>query len=102
MKLYRFVDWAEEPWLEEFDVIRCTKCGYWIMDTCKWPEKKRWISKDGHYAHKTKEEALKSYIVRKEIQLKHIERKKEDVLRFIEHARTMDFKYKLLACNGDF
>ena len=96
MKLYRFTDWVDKPYLEELDVIKETKCGYWIWDTCKWPNKKRWISKDGHYALTTQELALKSYVVRKKIHIRHLENKIEATKALLKMARGMDLSTKML------
>jgi hypothetical protein len=102
MYVYRFTDWTKQPHLESIDVIKETKCGYWIMDTCKWPNKNRWISKDGHYAHPTKEEALKSYIVRKQYHLKHLENRMSSIKELIYNAKHTDLSTKMLPLPKDY
>lgn len=62
-----------------YEVITETPKGFWIntsgyklSDFPDWEPDKRWVSKDGAsaYARLTKEEALKSYIARKQKQIK--------------------------------
>jgi len=96
MKLYRFRDWVETPYLEVFDVLSETKCGYWFMDTCKWPVRKRWISKTSHYAHTTTEIALESYIIRKTIHIKHLKNNLKHIEALLKVACSMDVSTKLL------
>lgn len=98
MKLYRYSDWIDEPYLEEFEVIKTTKCGHWIMDTCQWPEKKKWINKGTRkqYAYMTQELALNSYVKRKERQIIILEIQLEKTKRKLKIAKNIDLSTKLL------
>jgi hypothetical protein len=75
---YRYIDphasdEAEPPWLTSYTVHRMTPKGCWIVlygtEPSKYNQK---FVLDGHgkrYAYPTKEEALESYIIRKERQV---------------------------------
>ena len=104
MKLYRFIDYINEPWLMEFDVIKTTKCGHWIMDNWIWPNKKRWINSSTRkqYAYDTKEKALIGYIKRKEKLLLILESKIEEIEKMLKMAKNIDLSVKLLTFNGVF
>lgn len=63
--------------LMKFYAVRETPCGYWIVDEYEYDfelefAKKRWVSKTGRkrFAYPTPEEALTSFIARKEKQVK--------------------------------
>ena len=59
--------------LREFNELKKTKCGSWVIEACWWPGKKRFVL-DGigkRYCHETKEMAFDSYIMRKKSQLRH-------------------------------
>lgn len=66
LKVNSFIDSA--PYLEKFEVIKETKCGYWIHT---WGQFKKWVPKKGKnlYAWDTEEKALFNYIKRKERQV---------------------------------
>lgn len=72
----------------EFDVIKETPGGYWLVNHVEEDSLtrgrltgKKWISKNAgkKWAHKTKEEALKAYIIRKQYQLKMVKREVDSV-----------------------
>lgn len=85
MILYRYYDTLDgdrvQIEIERFQVIKETPCGYWyIPDWMKaWPEEaqqqdKRWVSKDARVrrCYPTKDEAWRSYCLRKYHQHGHV------------------------------
>lgn len=75
MKLYRYYKWCSNETLvdydgisyvkinaEEFEVVKETKCGYWIKVNLK----PKWTSKTSkkRFAYPTKKEALENFIRR--------------------------------------
>jgi len=80
MKLYRYIDghWTmdKKPLLVELEIVRETKCGYWIREAkrgeylihCNVGEKERWMSKKGRYA-RTDPRALMDFLHRKRRQI---------------------------------
>lgn len=58
--------------LEEFDMIKETQCGWWIIQAGTYDDYgKKWVSKTAkkRYAYPTKEEALIGFKARKERQI---------------------------------
>lgn len=59
----------------KYYVVKLTRCGYYVSEYPNGqPNKfinKSWFKK---FAHETKEEALKSFIVRRDIRINHLER----------------------------
>lgn len=110
-KLYRFeISYNNKPEVWEYDIVKETPCGYWIND---WRFKNaheinsiltHWVSKTNYkrYAYPTQQEALESYIKRKE---KHIEYLNKSLIRAkdtIKKAKEVDLSVKLLIFNGGF
>jgi hypothetical protein len=101
-KLYRFEGYNDyKLWLQEFDIIKETPCGYWVE---MWCEKNKWISKitTKRYAYSTKEEALIGFIKRKEKYIWHLERKMKQTKITLAIARKTDLSIKLLTFDGGF
>lgn len=108
MKFYRYHDYQSHNGinidLSEFELLRETKCGYWIIPMCfvdysniKTVEKvKRWISKTSskRFAYPTKKEAAGNLICRKRKQIKHSEyfmnRAKEALSQGLELFKKID------------
>lgn len=90
-KYYRYIDilWSENGVrirLEEYDVIKHTRCGVWIKDFVRG---KRFVNSNARkkFALPTKEEAKKSFIARKERQIRILEAqldRAKHALQFIE------------------
>jgi len=81
MKFYRYdIQYSEvhlDVIVSTFKLVKETPCGYWIcQDTYYFSLEKRWISKTSRkrYAYPTKKEALNSFIIRKQRQIKHCTR----------------------------
>jgi hypothetical protein len=74
MTFYRYEGY-ERIYLIKFKVVRVTKKGFWIKEV-GYGTGERWISGVARktWAKPTKEEALASYRIRKEWQIKHLER----------------------------
>lgn len=76
--LYRYEGYdtysLTHPW--ELEILRETKCGYWIVDHDKYPTGEKWVSKTGRkrYAYPTAKEAMVNYIARKNRQIKYLNR----------------------------
>lgn len=90
MKLFRYVDvvystvsidvggcetyGTTQPKVElyEYEVIKETKCGWWIEDdrTLSLNQTTRWISKRGHFAFPSIEAAKTSFLCRKLAQIR--------------------------------
>lgn len=82
-KLYRYEDATLDEYkggtgltLHIFEIARITPAGYWFYDGA-YEYRQRWVSKDGRkrFAYPSKEEALKSFIIRKQFHLEHLLRK---------------------------
>jgi len=74
MTLYRYVNSGENYWSVDFDVIRETKCFYFIEGDRIGSEKR--VSKDAlrRFAYPTEAEALFSFTKRKEKQIQILTR----------------------------
>ena len=105
--LYDEYSSSNELYLLEYEVIKKTDCGVWIL----FPDKNVWDSKNNKYqlgkkfilerslwhktitrkrfAWSTKELALISYIYRKEYQVNILEYKLENAREFLAKAREM-------------
>ena len=82
MKFYRYHDYHSDRkctvHLEAFELIKETKCGYWIK---AFIGKKRWVSKTSkkRYAYPTKKEAAYNFLRRKQMQRIYAERNMDRV-----------------------
>ena len=96
----------------EFEEVRVTPQGHWIRlkkefcteHTPDYLLKDRWIYKAvrGHFAHQDKDEALASFIVRKEYELGHVSRKWMHIRDALRFARgTAGHSPALLKLTGD-
>jgi hypothetical protein len=105
--LYDEYSSSNELYLREYEVIKKTPCGVWIL----FPNKNIWDSKNNKYqlgkkfilerstwyktitkkrfAWPTKAEALASYIYRKEYQVNILEYKLENAKEFLAKAKEM-------------
>lgn len=111
MKLYRYSSrwkisfWRDletvDVWCDEYEVIKETRCGYWIADyPQKDPDKAikdkwtwtKWVSKGGkkRYAYPTKEEALESFIIRKHRQVGHARRHLDFAEKSLKQAEHLE------------
>jgi hypothetical protein len=74
---------------EEWFLVKETPKGYWITD--KYGIFKKWISKTSRkrYAYPTKEEALKSYMIRKKIHIEILQKKLDIAKRGLELAKNI-------------
>lgn len=101
MKLYKYIDTylildeegsrREKLELISFDVIKETKCGYWIMVNYK----RKFITKTNksskkRFAYTTKEEALNNFIKRKTRQLGFIKFQLNRIERALNFANNTD------------
>jgi hypothetical protein len=75
MLFYRFSDLATENldvliFEHQFELIKETKCGYWIGDSLG----KHWVSKTSkkRFAYPTRKEAIESFIARKKQQIRYM------------------------------
>lgn len=66
---YRFENYGSTVMVIEYELIKETPCGYWILDKAR--EKNRWVSKTAkkRYAYPTVNQALWSFYKRKEKQI---------------------------------
>lgn len=92
-------------WLEELSVVSITPAGYWL--TYGWPNNKdKFVLHDARkrYAYPTKELALKSYIIRKNWQLRHLANTKAKAERglFIAKEMKKGREIKPVSLLGDF
>lgn len=75
MKFYRYVDnlgWnGVEVHLREYELVRGTRCGYWINSPIYRMKKDKWVSKTSRkrFAYPSKEEAMTNFIARKQRQI---------------------------------
>jgi hypothetical protein len=103
--LYDEYSSSNELYLREYEVIKKTDCGVWIL----FPDKNVWDSKNNKYqlgkkfilekgmdhftrkrfAWSTKTEALISYIHRKEYQINILEYKLENAKEFLAKAKEI-------------
>lgn len=79
-----------DPQLMEYKIVRKTPKG--IVIQLNHPFKERWVSNAGkkRFAHPTKEEALDSYIKRKEVQIRIL----KDRLQFSKECLANSEKMK--------
>ena len=99
MKLYRYdrgLSWGGRIKIDlsEYSVIKETPCGYWIprYSTSYYrDDEKRWVSNctRKRFAYPTKEEALKSFVARKNRQVKILTAQLDTAKRLRHEARRM-------------
>ena len=90
--LYRYSDSPSHVgvWLQTFQVVKETPCGYWFAYSEATPrELWRWTSKTARrrFCYPTKEEAWNSYRIRKRKRVDHLQRdlnKTKQILSFVE------------------
>jgi len=96
--LYRYRDFVfeEEHFIElmEFEVTHITACGYWFLggkNATAHYDRKRWLAFDRNnvFACQTKDDALNSFIVRKQDMIFHLGNKIEDAKIFLTTAGEM-------------
>ena len=94
MKLFRYTDgFYHKPFLDGYDTISETKCGYWIE---YWnPKGMRWIPKerpDYHniFAFDTRTKALNNYIKRKEKQIQILVARLDETTKRLKIARQLN------------
>ena len=94
-KFYRY-DGYEFLKADEYEVISETPSGYWIRQ--EWGDpKSRWIAKGNarsSFAKPSKEEALKSYKIRKRYQIQHLERQLANAKQGLEMAERGEVEDK--------
>jgi len=79
----------------EFSCVKETKCGYWVvergMEGFSWV-RRRWVSKTStkRYCYPSKQQAFKSYKIRKARQVQHLERQLDHAKACHESVKNMD------------
>jgi hypothetical protein len=104
MEFYRYINYTgnQSIYLETYYLYKETEKGYWISPYPDWDEqefkwmgdKLRWVSKTSRkrFAYPTKEEALTSFIARKNRQIKLLKTNLEWVRTALDQARKLQNK----------
>lgn len=105
MRMYRYDDsfWADgtQLYLREFETVKETTCGYWVKEYLYGyigeDEKSRFVLKSGkkRLCYPTKEEALKSYMKRKERQILIQTNQINKAKRMLDIAKKMENKNEI-------
>jgi len=83
-KFYRY-DGYEKLTMDEYSVIKETRCGVWISNGYMKP---KFILNNSYWAYETIDQARESYRRRKEHQIKHLLRQMERAKQGLMHAEN--------------
>jgi hypothetical protein len=88
---YRYEWVLDHITLHEYLIIKSTPQGYWIKLFNNFYEKRRWMAKDAkkRFAHKSKKEALESFIKRKRYYAIILKKRRQDALYSIVKAEQL-------------
>jgi hypothetical protein len=80
--LYRVEGGSGWMKLHRLRATRRTEKGYWVESRENTPDKMRFVLKNGRkkYAHETLDGAIKSFVLRKRMQIRHLCRELEDTI----------------------